>query len=257
MAFQCISSEVSERVATISLARGKMNPLSRELLDELCAALRQHEADNSVRCMILTGNDEHFCAGADIKEMANLKFVDIARNDGFAEVAKVLRNCRKPLIAAVKGLALGGGCELAMMCDMILAGESARFGQPEINLGLIAGIGGTQNLTRAVGKSLSMEMNLTGRWLDASEALSFGLVSRVVADSDLRREAEELAKRIADKPPLAIMAAKEAVLRAEEVSLAEGLLHERRLFHALFATRDKDEGIQAFIEKREARFQGE
>ncbi len=256
MAFTCINSEISDRVAKISLTRGKMNPLNRQMLGELCTALGQHEANDNVRCMILTGNDENFCAGADIKEMANREFVDLVKNDGFGEVTQALRSCRKPIIAAVRGLALGGGCELAMMCDIILAGNSAKFGQPEINLGLIAGIGGTQNLTRAVGKSISMEMNLAGRWLSAEEAQNFGLVSRVVDDAQLRSESEQLAKRISEKPPLAILAAKEAVLRAAEVSLSEGLLHERRLFHALFATRDKDEGIQAFIEKREPRFQG-
>ena len=256
MAYENIITSVTGKVGVITLARGKLNPLSLALLSELMDALGKHDSNPDVRCMVIFGGDEVFCAGADIKEMAGRDFVDLFGGDGYGAESDAFQRCRKPVIAAVAGLALGGGCELAMMCDIIIASESAQFGQPEINLGLIAGIGGTQRLTRAVGKAKSMEMHLTGRRMTAAEAESSGLVSRIVPDEALKTEVMQLANRIAEQPPLAVIALKEAVNRAEEVSLREGLLHERRLFHALFATRDREEGIKAFVEKRSAVFKG-
>ena len=256
MAFVNITSQVEGKIGIITLARGKLNPLSLDLLRELTTAIERHDNDRDVHCIVLFGGNEVFCAGADIKEMAGRDFVDLFGSDGYGHESDCFLRCQKPIIAGVAGVALGGGCELAMMCDIIIASESAQFGQPEINLGLIAGIGGTQRLTRAVGKAKSMEMHLTGRRMNATEAESSGLVSRIVPDKDLRREVLRLADRIVEQPPLAVKAVKEAVNRAEEVSLREGLLHERRLFHALFATEDKKEGINAFVEKRTAIFKG-
>lgn len=255
MAYETIIVEVDDHVATITLNRpDALNALNTQLLRELGKALGEAAANEKVRCIILTGSSKAFAAGADIKEMANKSFVDMFTEDYFWAEQQAITAIRKPIIAAVAGYALGGGCELAMMCDFIIAADNAKFGQPEINLGVIAGIGGTQRLTRLVGKSKSMDMHLTGRFMDAEEAERSGLVSRVVPAKKLMEEAQSAAQKIAEKSMLATMAAKEAVNRAEEVSLSEGLLFEKRLFHSLFASDDQKEGMAAFQEKREAQF---
>jgi enoyl-CoA hydratase len=207
-----------------------------------------------VRCIVITGSEKAFAAGADIREMAGKSFAEAFVGDIFGPEAEAIQRIRKPIIAAVAGFALGGGCELAMMCDFILAADTAKFGQPEINLGIIAGMGGTQRLTRAVGKSKAMEMNLTGRMMDAAEAERAGLVSRVIPAAELIDEALKTAGKIAAKSAVSVRAAKESINRADETTLREGLLHERRLFHAMFATEDQKEGMAAFIEKRAANF---
>jgi enoyl-CoA hydratase len=207
-----------------------------------------------VRCIVITGSEKAFAAGADITEMSERSFVDMYTKNYFASETSRFNNTRKPIIAAVSGYALGGGCELAMMCDFIIASETAKFGQPEINLGVIAGIGGTQRLARYVGKSKAMDMNLTGRFMDAAEAERAGLVSRVVPVAKLAKEARSAADKIAEKSQLATIAAKDAVNRAFETTLAEGINYERRLFQSLFATEDQKEGMAAFAEKREAQF---
>ena len=221
---------------------------------ELAVALTAAEADGAVRCIVLTGSERAFAAGADIKEMAGRGFVDVFTQDLFAAETEAILRVRKPIIAAVAGYALGGGCELAMICDFIIAAETAKFGQPEINLGVIAGIGGTQRLTRIVGKSKAMEMHLTGRLMDAAEAERAGLVSRVVPAENLVDEAMAVARSIAAKSAIAVKAAKEAVNRSYETPLREGILFERRLFNALFSTEDQKEGMAAFLEKRPAQF---
>ena len=255
MAFETIVVDVEDHVATIRLDRPEaMNALNQQLLGELAQALREAEANDRVRCIILTGSEKAFAAGADVREMAELGFVEAFTKDLFQGDALEILRCRKPVIAAVSGYALGGGCELAMMCDFVIAADTAKFGQPEINLGVLAGIGGTQRLTRLVGRSKSMDLHLTGRSMTAEEAERAGLVSRVVPAKKLMEEARGAAERISEKSALAVMAVKEAVNRAEETSLAEGLLFERRLFHALFATADQAEGMQAFLEKREPQF---
>jgi enoyl-CoA hydratase len=255
MAFETIIVETEEHVTTIKLNRpDALNALNTDLLNEVAQAVTEAAADDKVRCIILTGSDKAFAAGADISEMADKTFVDAFGEDLFTDQAATILKCRKPIIAAVAGYALGGGCELAMMCDFIIAADTAKFGQPEINLGVIAGLGGSQRLTRLVGKSKSMEMHLTGRFMDAEEAERAGLVSRVVPAKKLMEEAQAAAQKISEKSMLTAMAVKEAVNRAEETSLSEGLLFERRLFHSLFATEDQSEGMAAFIEKREAQF---
>ena len=257
MAFENIHVEVADHVAMIRLDRPtKLNALNELLLSELMEAVGRYDQDDTVRCMVITGSDKVFSAGADITEMAGENFVSMYSKDRFANDARIFASLRKPVIAAVAGAAFGGGCELAMMCDIIIAADNAVFGQPEINIGVMAGLGGTQRLTRAVGKSKSMEMHLTGRRMDAAEAERSGLVSRVVPAGELLDEAMALAGRIAEQPPLAVMAVKEAINRAEESPLSEGLLFERRLFHSLFATADKDEGMQAFAAKRSPKFRG-
>jgi enoyl-CoA hydratase len=203
---------------------------------------------------VLTGSEKAFAAGADIKEMAGKSFVEMYGSDYFGPETEAILRVRKPIIAAVSGYALGGGCELAMMCDFIIASDTAKFGQPEINLGVVAGIGGTQRLTRFVGKSKSMDMHLTGRFMDAAEAERSGLVSRVVPAGKLIPEAMDAARKIAAKSVLSAMVVKEAVNRAYETTLREGLLFERRVFHALFATEDQKEGMGAFLEKRQPQF---
>ena len=202
----------------------------------------------------MTGSEKAFAAGADISEMAEKSFVDMFKSNFFGDEHSIISKSRKPIIAAVSGYALGGGCELAMMCDFIIASDTAKFGQPEINLGVVAGIGGTQRLTRLVGKAKSMDMHLTGRFMDAVEAERSGLVSRVVPVKKLIEEAKAAAVKIAEKSTLTVMAVKEAVSRAEETSLSEGILFEKRLFHSLFATQDQKEGMAAFLEKREPHF---
>jgi len=255
MAFETIIVDVADDVATITLNRpDALNALNSQLLGELAQALEEADASDKVRCVILTGSEKAFAAGADITEMADKSFVDMYVSNFFGAETDRFLKVRKPIIAAVAGYALGGGCELAMMCDFIIAADNARFGQPEINLGVIAGIGGTQRLTRFVGKSKSMEMNLTGRFMDAKEAESSGLVSRVVPVKELQKEALSCAQKIAEKSLLATMAVKDAVNRSYETTLAEGINYERRLFQSLFATEDQTEGMTAFREKREAQF---
>ena len=255
MAFETIIVEVEDHVALIKLNRpDALNALNAELLSELCQALRDADQNDKVRSIVITGSEKAFAAGADIKEMSEKTFVDVFLSDLFGEQGDAINKIRKPIIAAVSGYALGGGCELAMMCDFIIASDTAKFGQPEINLGVIAGIGGTQRLTRFVGKSKSMDMHLTGRFMDAEEAERSGLVSRVVPAKKLMDEAMGAAQKIAEKSILSSIAAKEAVNRAYETTLSEGLLYERRLFQSLFATEDQKEGMAAFAEKREPQF---
>lgn len=257
MAYETLIVEIEDHVGLIRLNRpDAMNALNSALLRELGAALKAMEENDKVRAIVLTGSEKAFAAGADIKEMSEKSFVDMFASDFFTEESEALLRCRKPIIAAVAGYALGGGCELAMMCDFIIAADNAKFGQPEINLGVIAGIGGTQRLTRFVGKSKSMEMHLTGRMMDADEAERSGLVSRVVPAKKLMEDAMATAGKIAEKSTLSTMAVKEAVNRSYETSLREGVLFERRLFHALFATEDQAEGMSAFQEKREPQFRG-
>jgi enoyl-CoA hydratase len=255
MAFKTIIVEIEDHVALIRLNRpDALNALNAELLSELAQALGEADGNDKVRCIVLTGSDKAFAAGADIKEMSERTFVEVFASDYFGEPHEAIMRTRKPIIAAVAGYALGGGCELAMMCDFIIAADTAKFGQPEINLGVVAGLGGTQRLTHFVGKSKSMEMHLTGRFMDAEEAERAGLVSRVVPAKKLMDEAMAAANKVTEKSMLTVMAVKEAVNRAYEVPLREGLLFERRLFHALFATEDQKEGMSAFLDKREAQF---
>ncbi len=255
MAYKTIIVELDDHVSLIKLNRpDALNALNTELLSELGQALREAEENEKVRCIVITGSEKAFAAGADIREMHEKTFVEVFSQDLFGTETVQMLKCRKPIIAAVAGYALGGGCELAMMCDFIIAADNAKFGQPEINLGVVAGLGGTQRLTRFVGKSKSMEMHLTGRFMDAEEAERSGLVSRVVPAKKLIEEAMAAANKIAEKSALTVMAVKEAVNRSYETTLAEGLLFERRLFHALFATEDQSEGMSAFLEKREAQF---
>jgi len=255
MAYETLIVGLEEHVKTIRLNRpDALNALNAQLLAELSQALDDGEKNAKVRCIVITGSEKAFAAGADIKEMAEKSFVDVAGADLFGDIASRFSRCRKPIIAAVSGYALGAGCELAMMCDFIIASDTARFGQPEINLGVMPGLGGSQRLTRFVGKSKSMDMNLTGRFMTAEEAERAGLVSRVVPVRKLMEETQAAARKIAEKPMLAVMAVKEAVKRSYESPLAEGLLFERRLFHSLFATEDRKEGMSAFCEKREPQF---
>ena len=243
-------------VTTIQLNRPEvLNALNLQLMDELIAALGQLEKDPETRCVVLTGNERAFAAGADIKEMADATAVEMLTRDQFARWDRI-RRFKKPLIAAVSGYALGGGNELAMLCDMIVASETAQFGQPEINIGVMPGAGGTQRLTRAVGKALAMEVILAGRLITAREALQFGLVNRVVPVEAYLTEAQRLAARIAEKGPLALQLAKEAVLKVYDASLQEGLEFERKNFYLLFSTEDQKEGMAAFVEKRKANFSG-
>lgn len=255
MAYQTVIVETNEHVALVKLHRPEaLNALNLQLMSELAAALAEADADDAVRCIVLTGSEKAFAAGADIREMATKSFVDVYSTDLFGPEAEAIERVRKPIIAAVAGYALGGGCELAMLCDFIIAADTAKFGQPEINLGIVAGMGGTQRLTRAVGKSKAMDMHLTGRFMDAAEAERAGLVSRVVPADKLMDEAMAAARKIADKSAVTVRAVKEAVKRADETTLREGLLHERRLFHAMFATEDQKEGMNAFLEKRTPKF---
>ncbi|MEM1004524.1 MAG: enoyl-CoA hydratase, partial [Pseudomonadota bacterium] len=250
MAFETIIVEIEDHVALIKLNRpDALNALNTQLISELCTAMEDAGANDKVRCIVLTGSDKAFAAGADIKEMSELNFADVFEMNLFADLNDRLAAIRKPMIAAVAGYALGGGCELAMMCDFIIAADSAKFGQPEINLGVIAGLGGTQRLTRFVGKSKSMDMNLTGRFMDAEEAERAGLVSRVVPSKKLMDEAMGAAQKIVEKSQLSAIAAKEAVNRSYELPLSEGMLFERRVFHSMFATEDQKEGMAAFLEK--------
>lgn len=255
MAYETINVDVQDHVCLIKLNRPEaLNALNQALLTELCDALEEADASDKVRCIVLTGSEKAFAAGADIKEMSEMTFTEVYSTNLFAEANDRISAIRKPIIAAVAGYALGGGCELAMLCDFIIAAETAKFGQPEINLGVVAGIGGTQRLTRFVGKSKSMDMNLTGRFMNAEEAERAGLVSRVVPAKKLIEEATAAAQKIAEKSLLTAMAVKETVNRAYELPLSEGMLFERRVFHSMFATEDQKEGMAAFLEKREAQF---
>jgi enoyl-CoA hydratase len=254
MAYETITTEVRGAVAVITFNRPKaLNALNGEMIGELNQALDGFEADDAIRAMVVTGSDRAFAAGADVKEMQAKTYVEVAKNDFIAPWERISR-CRKPVIAAVAGYALGGGCEVAMMCDTIIAADSAKFGQPEITLGVIPGSGGTQRLTRAVGKAKAMDMVLTGRMMDADEAERAGLVSRVVPADALLDTAIEVAETIARMSAPAAAMAKEAVNRVFEMTLAEGVRFERRLFHSCFATDDQSEGMAAFIEKRPAEF---
>lgn len=255
MAYECILTETEDHVGIVTLNRPKaLNALNAQLLSELSDALKAMQADHNVRCIIITGSEKAFAAGADIKEMASKSFVDVFTEDLFTSDVETILSVRKPIIAAVSGYALGGGCELAMMCDFIICSDTAKFGQPEINLGVVAGIGGTQRLTRFVGKSKSMEMHLTGRMMDSAEAERSGLVSRIVPAKDLLTDAKATAAKIAEKSMITTMVVKESVNRAYETTLREGLLFERRAFHSLFASEDQSEGMNAFMEKREPQF---
>ena len=255
MAYETVIVDVEDHVGTVRLNRpDALNALNSKLLDELAAALAEMDAAPRVRAIVVTGSDKAFAAGADVKEMSDKSFVDMFLQDFFTGPTEGLLRVRKPIIAAVAGYCLGGGCELAMMCDFIIAADTAKFGQPEINLGVVAGMGGTQRLTRFVGKSKSMEMHLTGRFMDAAEAERCGLVSRVVPAKTLIDEARKTAIKISEKSALTVMAVKEAVNRSYESTLREGLLFERRLFHSLFATEDQKEGMAAFLEKRQPQF---
>ena len=245
----------AEKVGVITLNRPKqLNALNDQLMNELGQALKAFEADEQIGCIILTGSEKAFAAGADITAMARFGFADVYGGDFITRNWETIRSIRKPVIAAVSGFALGGGCELAMMCDFIIAADNARFGQPEIKLGIIPGAGGTQRLPRAVGKAKAMDMALTGRMMDAAEAERAGLVSRVVAPEKLAEEALAAALQICSYSQLATMAAKESVNRAFEGTLSDGIQFERRMFHALFATEDQKEGMDAFVNKRPAIF---
>jgi enoyl-CoA hydratase len=245
----------TRKVAVITLNRPKqLNALNDALMDELGSALKAFDADESVGCIILTGSEKAFAAGADIGAMAHYGFADVYNNDFITRNWEQIRGVRKPVIAAVSGFALGGGCELAMMCDFIIAADNARFGQPEIKLGIIPGAGGTQRLPRAVGKAKAMDMALTGRMMDAAEAERAGLVSRVVPLDKLMDEALGAALLICGYSQPSLMAAKESVNRAFESGLSDGVMFERRLFHALFATSDQKEGMDAFVNKRKPAF---
>ena len=254
MAYETIITETRGKVGLVTLNRPKaLNALNLQLLAELVAAVKDFDADAGIGAVVITGSDKAFAAGADIKEMQAISFADAYLQDlfvGWEELTRV----RKPVIAAVAGYALGGGCELAMMCDFIIAADTAKFGQPEITLGVIPGMGGSQRLTRFVGKSKAMDMCLTGRMMDAAEAERSGLVSRVVPAAGLVEEAVKAAAKIADFSLPSVMMAKEAVNRSYETTLAEGLRFERRLFHSLFALEDQKEGMAAFAEKRKPNF---
>ncbi len=245
----------AEKVGVITLNRPKqLNALNDQLMNELGAALKAFDADATIGCIVITGSEKAFAAGADIAAMAGYSFADVYRDDYITRNWEQIRSIRKPVIAAVSGFALGGGCELAMMCDFIIAADNARFGQPEIKLGVIPGAGGTQRLPRAIGKAKAMDLALTGRMMDAAEAERAGLVSRVVALDKLMEETLAAALMICDYSQLATMAAKESINRAFEGTLSDGIMFERRMFHALFATADQKEGMDAFVNKRKAKF---
>jgi len=255
MAYETIIVELEDHISLIKLNRpDALNALNDQLLNELSHALEDCQTNDKVRCIVITGSEKAFAAGADIKMMHEKSFVDAYTSDLFANVSQRFIAIRKPIIAAVSGYALGGGCELAMMCDFIICSETAKFGQPEINLGVSPGIGGTQRLSRSIGKSKAMDMNLTGRFMEAEEAERCGLVSRIVPTKQLMAEAMSAAGKISEKSAIAVMAIKEMVNRSYESTLSEGLLYERRVFQSLFSTEDQKEGMAAFMEKREPQF---
>jgi len=256
MAYTSILTEIRQRVGLITLNRPQaMNAFNAELLSELAQALTDFDADANIGAIVIAGSQKAFAAGADIKEMADASLVEMLTRDTIALFGRI-RAVRKPVIAAVSGYALGGGCELAMSCDMIVASETAKFGQPEVTIGVIPGAGGTQRLPRAVGKAIAMEMVLNNRTLSAQEALQFGLVNRLVPPERCLDEALALAAELAARAPLAVRFGKEMVNKAFELSLAEALEAERRAFYLLFATEDQEEGMKAFIEKRKAEWKG-
>ena len=256
MAYETIEVRIeADKVGVITLNRPKqLNALNDQLMNELGAALKAFDADDNIGCMIITGSEKAFAAGADISAKAKYSFADAYKGDFITRNWETIRSIRKPVIAAVSGFALGGGCELAMMCDFIIAADNAKFGQPEIKLGVIPGAGGTQRLPRAVGKSKAMDMCLTARMMDATEAERSGLVSRVVPLDKLMEETLAAAITISGFSQITVMAAKESVNRAFEGTLADGVMFERRLFHGLFATQDQKEGMDAFLNKRPAQF---
>lgn len=256
MEFENIILTKEAPIATIQLNRPDvLNALNHKLLTELAACVEELDSDESVNCIVLTGNEKAFAAGADIKEMAEADTIDMLSRDSFS-VWDRIRGTRKPIIAAVSGFALGGGCELAMMCDIIVASETAKFGQPEINIGVMPGAGGTQRLTRAVGKYKAMEIVLTGEMIGADDAMRAGLVNRVVPVELYLEEAKKLAGVIASKPPVAVKLAKESVLKSHELSLKDGLEFERKNFYMLFSSEDQKEGMKAFVEKRKPKWKG-
>lgn len=252
-----ILTQVDNHVAIVTLNRPKvLNALNIELMDQLIHALETHDAEPSVRCIVIHGaGDRAFAAGADIGDMAEASVVDMYERNNLARWGRI-KNVRTPIIAAVSGFCLGGGCELAMLCDMIVASETAQFGQPEINIGVIPGAGGTQRMTRAIGKARSMEMILTGRFMTAGEALDAGLLTRVVPAEVYLQEAVNLAREIADRPPIAVRIAKDAINKAFETPLTEGIEYERKAFYMLFDTEDQKEGMKAFVEKRKPNYKG-
>ena len=254
--FEMITTRVEAgKVGIVTLNRPKqLNALSGQLMRELGTALKDFDADNAIGCIIITGSEKAFAAGADIGAMATYTFADVYKEDYITRDWETIRSIRKPVIAAVSGFALGGGCELAMMCDLIIAADNAKFGQPEIKLGIIPGAGGTQRLPRAVGKAKAMDLALTGRMMDAVEAERAGLVSRVVPLDKMMDEALAAALVICGYSQIAVMAAKESINRAFESGLSDGIMFERRIFHALFATQDQKEGMDAFVNKRKAAF---
>lgn len=255
MPYNTILTQTEGKVALITLNRPQvLNALNDELMDELGDALLRFDADDAIACIVITGSEKAFAAGADISKMAQYDFQDTYRNNFITRNWETICKVRKPVIAAVSGFALGGGCELAMMCDMIIAADNAKFAQPEIKLGIVPGSGGTQRLTRAVSKSKAMDLCLTGRMMDAAEAERSGLVARVYPVAQLMTETMNIAQTIAAMPLLTLMMVKESVNAAYETTLTEGVRFERRLFHACFGTEDQKEGMAAFLEKRPAQF---
>ena len=255
MPYECILTETDGAVAIVTLNRPQaLNAFNRQLMDEVTEAVKKFEADDAVGCNVLTGSEKAFAAGADIKEMMSKDYIDVFKEDFITANWEEVSRTRKPVIAAVAGYALGGGCELALMCDFIIAGDNAKFGQPEITIGAMPGAGGTQRLARFIGKSKAMEMCLTGRMMDAEEAERCGLVSRIVPAGELRAEAIRVAKQIAGFSRPITMLTKESVNRAYETTLSEGVRFERRVFHSVFAFEDQKEGMAAFAEKRKPVF---
>ncbi|MEE2691550.1 MAG: enoyl-CoA hydratase [Pseudomonadota bacterium] len=255
MAYETILTEIDDGVGVLTLNRPQaLNAFSNQLMDEVTDALKSFEADDTVGCIVITGSEKAFAAGADIKEMAEKSYMDVFREEFITRNWEEATRCRKPVIAAVAGYALGGGCELAMMCDFIIAADNAKFGQPEITIGAMPGAGGTQRLARFVGKSKAMEMCLTGRMMDAEEAERCGLVSRIVPKGELRAEAIKVARQIASFSRPIVMLTKDSVNRAYETTLSEGVRFERRVFHSVFGLEDQKEGMAAFLEKRKPAF---
>lgn len=255
MSYETILLDKNDAIGVVTLNRPEaLNAFNNQLMDEVTCALKNLEADDDINVIVITGSSKAFAAGADIKEIADKSYMDAYTEDLITANWEETTRCRKPVIAAVAGYALGGGCELAMMCDFIIAGENAKFGQPEVNIGTIPGAGGSQRLTRFIGKSKAMDMILTGRMMDAEEAERCGLVSRIFPTDDLMEEVMKIARTIARLSRPSIMVAKEAVNRAYETTMSEGILFERRVFHSLFSTEDQKEGMSAFIEKRKPQF---
>jgi len=255
MAYETIIVDHESGVGTITLNRpDALNALNSQLIDELSEALDDFEADDTIGCIVILGSNKAFAAGADIKEMQPKTFMEVYKEDFITKNWERVTRCRKPVIAGVAGYALGGGCELAMMCDTIIAADNAKFGQPEINLGVMPGVGGTQRLTRFVGKAKAMDMCLTGRMMDAEEAERSGLVTKVVPLDELKDEVMRMAMKIAEQSHPIVMMTKESINRSYETTLAEGVRFERRLFHSMFATEDQKEGMTAFVEKRNPHF---